>query len=73
MRGSKKGLELELKDGKKVNVDLAIVAAGVEPNTALAEKSNLEVDPEIGGYLVNAELQARSNLYIVTKRIYLFG
>ncbi|KAG5887362.1 hypothetical protein JTB14_018377 [Gonioctena quinquepunctata] len=59
-----KGLELTLNNGKVLNVDYAIVAVGVEPNTELAEESDLEVDPEIGGYLVNTELQARSDLYI---------
>lgn len=54
-----------MQNGKKVNVDFVIVAVGVEPDTALAKKSNLETDPEIGGFLVNAELQARSDLYIV--------
>ena len=44
--------------------DQVIVAAGVEPNTQLADTSDLEVDPEIGGFLVNAELQARSDLWV---------
>ncbi|XP_074037767.1 apoptosis inducing factor isoform X1 [Leptinotarsa decemlineata] len=59
-----KGLELTLNNGKVITVDYAIVAVGVEPNTELAEKSDLEVDPELGGYLVNTELQARTDLYI---------
>ncbi|VEN54078.1 unnamed protein product [Callosobruchus maculatus] len=59
-----KGLELTLSNGKKLNVDFVLVAVGVEPNTELAEKSDLEVDPELGGFLVNTELQARSDLYI---------
>ncbi|CAH1993946.1 unnamed protein product [Acanthoscelides obtectus] len=59
-----KGLELELSNNKKLHVDFVLVAIGVEPNTELAEKSDLEVDPELGGYLVNTELQARSDLYI---------
>ena len=48
-------------------VDNVIVAIGVEPNTQLAEKSDLEIDPDLGGFLVNTELQARSNVYIVSK------
>lgn len=43
-----------------------IVAVGVDPNTDLAENSGLEVEPHCGGYLVNAELEARSNLYAVS-------
>lgn len=41
-----------------------IVAVGVEPNTDLAKASHLETDPTIGGFLVNAELEARSNLWV---------
>ncbi|CAG9823210.1 unnamed protein product [Phaedon cochleariae] len=58
------GLELTLNNGKTLTVDFAIVAVGVEPNTDLAPKSDLEVDPDLGGYLVNTELQARTDLYI---------
>lgn len=43
-----------------------IVAVGVDPNTDLAEKSGLEIDPENGGFLVNAELEARSHLFAVS-------
>ncbi|XP_026283410.1 apoptosis-inducing factor 1, mitochondrial isoform X1 [Frankliniella occidentalis] len=56
-------VSLMLNDGKKVSVNKVIVAVGVEPNTYLAEKSGLEVDPDCGGFLVNAELEARSHLY----------
>ncbi|EFA01621.1 apoptosis-inducing factor 1, mitochondrial isoform X1 [Tribolium castaneum] len=57
-------LVLILSDGKMIRVDNVILAVGVEPNTELAQKSGLEVDPELGGFLVNTELMARSNLYI---------
>ncbi|RZB38707.1 apoptosis-inducing factor 1, mitochondrial [Asbolus verrucosus] len=57
------GLHLILSNGKSIRVDHAVIAVGVEPNTELAEKSNLEVDPELGGFLVNTELMARSHLY----------
>jgi len=30
----------------------------------LATTSNLETEPNIGGFLVNAELEARSNLWV---------
>lgn len=40
------------------------MAVGVEANTSLAKESNLEIDPEQGGFLVNAELEARSNLWV---------
>lgn len=41
-----------------------VVAIGVEPNTDLATTSHLEIEPKIGGYLVNAELEARSDLWV---------
>lgn len=41
-----------------------IVAVGVKPNTDLAKTSTLEIEPKIGGFLVNAELEARSNLWV---------
>lgn len=37
---------------------------GVDPNTELSDPSSLEIDPEIGGFLVNAELQARTDLWV---------
>ncbi|XP_055709304.1 apoptosis-inducing factor 1, mitochondrial isoform X2 [Phlebotomus papatasi] len=61
---SGKQVKLSLIDGKIVLVDHVVVAAGSEPNTLLAEKSNLELHPEMGGYIVNTELQARSNVYV---------
>lgn len=59
-------LKLKLSDGSQLTVDQVVLAVGVEPNTTMAEKSDLEVDPDFGGYLVNTELQARSNLFIVS-------
>jgi programmed cell death 8 (apoptosis-inducing factor) len=46
--------------------DHVIVAVGASPNTGLAGPSGLEVDEEIGGFLVNAELMARSNVWSVS-------
>jgi NAD(P)H-nitrite reductase large subunit len=42
------------------------MAVGAKPNTELAADAGLEVDPNLDGYLVNAELQARTNLYVVS-------
>lgn len=58
-----KAVSLMLSSGKKVSANKVIVAVGVDPNTDLAEKSGLEVEPDLGGFLVNAELEARSHLY----------
>ena len=43
-----------------------MVAVGLDPNTDLAASSGLEVDEQRGGFLVNAELEARSNVWIVS-------
>jgi len=42
-----------------------VVAVGLEPNTDIAAASGLETDPQRGGFLVNAELEARSNVWVV--------
>lgn len=47
-----------------MEADQVVVAIGVEANTEFAKDSSLEVDPEQGGFLVNAELEARSNLWV---------
>lgn len=47
-----------------MNIDRVVVAVGAEPNTNLAKTSRLETDPKIGGFLVNAELEARSNIWV---------
>lgn len=61
-----KRLVLHLSTGSKLTVDHVIIAIGVKPNSELAKTSDLEIDPEYGGYLVNAEMEARSNLYAVS-------
>ncbi|TRY63913.1 hypothetical protein TCAL_05593 [Tigriopus californicus] len=62
--GPKNDLILTLSDGEKLTVDHAVVAIGLEANTDLAKSSRLEVDNEFGGFRVNAELEARSNVYV---------
>uniref|UniRef100_A0A2M3Z799 Putative programmed cell death protein n=1 Tax=Anopheles braziliensis TaxID=58242 RepID=A0A2M3Z799_9DIPT len=62
MQGEK--VRLTLVDDSVLLVDQVIVAVGSEPNTNLAKTSGLEVDPTNGGFLVDAELRARSNVYV---------
>ena len=50
----------------QLTVDHLVVAVGLAPNTDLAAASGLEVDEQRGGFLVNAELEARSNVWIVS-------
>lgn len=56
-------LRLKLSNGKTIVVDEVIQAVGSEPNVQLAKDAGLEVDATTGGFVVNAELEARSNLY----------
>ncbi|KAM9846320.1 apoptosis-inducing factor 1, mitochondrial isoform 5-T5 [Aulostomus maculatus] len=57
-------LEIKLKDGRLMKTDHIVAAVGLEPNVDLAKSAGLEVDSDFGGYRVNAELQARSNIWV---------
>ncbi|KER28817.1 hypothetical protein T265_04424 [Opisthorchis viverrini] len=46
-----------------VDVDHVIIATGIEPNTQLADSAGLEIDPVNGGFLVNAEFEARAGVF----------
>ena len=50
----------------QLEVDHVIVAVGLQPNIDLAKSARLEVDPELGGYRVNCELEARSDIWVVS-------
>ncbi|CAF0855824.1 unnamed protein product [Adineta steineri] len=47
-----------------IKSDHVVIAVGIEPNTDLAKSAGLEIDGEQGGFLVNAELQARHNIWV---------
>jgi len=57
-------VKLNLLNNKSLLVDHVIVAVGSRPDVKLAEESGLEVDGKHGGYLVNAELEARRHLFV---------
>uniref|UniRef100_A0A8C1XDK5 Apoptosis-inducing factor 1, mitochondrial n=1 Tax=Cyprinus carpio TaxID=7962 RepID=A0A8C1XDK5_CYPCA len=57
-------LEIKLKDGRLIETDHVVAAVGLEPSVELAKSAGLEVDSDFGGYRVNAELQARSNIWV---------
>ncbi|KAI8923629.1 hypothetical protein BC831DRAFT_403533 [Entophlyctis helioformis] len=61
----KKGekVEIKVKGGAAVEADYVIVAVGLAPNEDLARESGLELDPVRGGITVNAELEARTNVF----------
>ncbi|KAI9189077.1 hypothetical protein H9P43_000505 [Blastocladiella emersonii ATCC 22665] len=50
-------------NGKARNFDHVVVAVGIEPNVALAREAGLEIDSQRGGVVVNAELEARHNVF----------
>ncbi|XP_059171866.1 apoptosis-inducing factor 1, mitochondrial-like isoform X2 [Physella acuta] len=55
---------ISTNEGNTVSVDCVVAAVGLEPNVDLAKSSNLEIDPVNGGFLVNAELEARRDLWV---------
>ncbi|XP_036435898.1 LOW QUALITY PROTEIN: apoptosis-inducing factor 1, mitochondrial [Colossoma macropomum] len=57
-------LEIKLKDGRMVKTDHIVAAVGLEPSVELAKSAGLEIDSDFGGFRVNAELQARSNIWV---------
>lgn len=57
-------VEIQLDNGDKVVADHVVVCVGIEPNIELASSAGLEVDPENGGFRVNAELEARSDIWV---------
>ncbi|VBB31411.1 unnamed protein product [Acanthocheilonema viteae] len=57
-------LRLQLATGEIINTDHIIVAIGICANTDLAKSCGLEIDPVNGGYVVDAELRARSNVWV---------
>jgi len=63
-KGEEGRLKVEMENGNSINTDHIVIAVGVEPDLALAKASKLEVDPVHGGFKVNAELEARTNLYV---------
>jgi hypothetical protein len=57
-------IRLQMTDGSNVITDHVVIALGIEPNVDLAQKAGLEIDEKRGGILVNAELEARSNVFV---------
>ncbi|XP_030383443.1 putative apoptosis-inducing factor 1, mitochondrial isoform X2 [Scaptodrosophila lebanonensis] len=57
-------IKLELNNGMTLMSDIVVVCVGCSPNTTIASSSGLEVDRSLGGFVVNAELEARRNLYV---------
>ena len=49
----------------QLQADHVVVAVGLEPNVDLAASAGLEIDDQFGGYRVNAELEARRDVWVV--------
>ncbi|XP_047027714.1 apoptosis-inducing factor 1, mitochondrial-like isoform X1 [Helicoverpa zea] len=58
-----RGVALRLASGEELRADLVVECVGSEVDEELARASELETHPELGGLLVNAELQARTDVY----------
>ncbi|EIE85142.1 hypothetical protein G6F46_003072 [Rhizopus delemar] len=54
---------LELENGDSLSVDHVVVAIGIEPRVDLAKQAGLEIDEKRSGVVVNAELEARRDVY----------
>lgn len=54
---------VELNNGDALTVDHVVVAIGIEPRIDLAREAGLEIDEKRSGVVVNAELEARSDVY----------
>ncbi|KFM61498.1 Apoptosis-inducing factor 1, mitochondrial, partial [Stegodyphus mimosarum] len=57
-------VRLHLSNNEIIMADHVVVAVGADPNTQIAKDSGLEIDENHGGFLVNAEMEARKNLWI---------
>ncbi|KAI8098957.1 uncharacterized protein BX664DRAFT_320016, partial [Halteromyces radiatus] len=47
-----------------LDVDHVVVAVGIEPRVDLAREAGLEIDEQRAGVMVNAELEARKDVYV---------
>lgn len=54
---------IHLGNDETLSVDHVIVAIGIEPRVDLAKDAGLEIDEKRSGVVVNAELEARTDVY----------
>lgn len=54
---------LDLGNDKELRVDHVVVAVGIEPCVDLARDAGLEIDEKRAGVVVNAELEARTDVF----------
>ncbi len=66
------GVDIHLQNGEVISADHVVTSIGIEPNVELAKSGNLEIDQINGGIVVNAELEARRNVFSVIISFYSF-
>lgn len=54
---------MALDNDETLPVDHVIVAIGIEPRVDLAREAGLEIDEKRAGVVVNAELEARTDVF----------
>eukprot|EP00111_Clytia_hemisphaerica_P018568 TCONS_00054915-protein len=59
-----KQVKLTLDSGEEALADHVVVCVGLQPNVELAKSAGLEVDSQQGGFRVNSELEARSDIWV---------
>ena len=64
MDGDGKNVVLKMSDGSEVRGEHLVVAVGLEADTRLSGPSGLEVDPVAGGFMTDAELRARTDVWV---------
>jgi len=57
-------VQIVLENGEEIESDYVIVAAGSSPNVEIAEDLKLELDFNLGGVVVNSQLQANTGVYV---------
>lgn len=58
---------LELTNGTNIETDHVVCALGIQPNNSVAKSAGLELDPTNEGIIVNAELEARRDVFAVRR------
>jgi apoptosis-inducing factor 1 len=59
-----KKIDIVLDNDRTVSVDHVVLAVGISPNEQLALSSDLPVDPNIGGIVTNAYLEADEDVFV---------
>ncbi|KAF0852767.1 mitochondrial mitochondrial_apoptosis-inducing_factor_(AIF) [Andalucia godoyi] len=61
---SGKRVRVHLDNNQVIDADHVLVATGILPNTSIFADAGLEIDPKNGGITCNAELEARTDVFV---------